>query len=121
MGTADLARGFDHWTDATLVAVEPEGAVQPLQKLHFVTAALGWKFAVTIDVLEVDAQSHRLHLHVHRLSRGSHAVPARSLTGYYAVPANTGGRAEWRLVGEAGFEPATPWPQPRRPTPRSSG
>ena len=57
--------GYDHWTDATLVAVEPEGAVQPGQKLHFVTAALGWKFAVTIDVLEVDAQSHRLHLHVH--------------------------------------------------------
>ncbi len=54
--------GYDHWTDANLVAVEPEGAVQPGQKLQLVTAALGWKFAVTIDVLEVDADSHRLHL-----------------------------------------------------------
>lgn len=58
-------QGFDRWTDAILVAAEPEGAVQPGQKLHFVTEALGWKFAVTMDVFEVDADSHRLHLHVH--------------------------------------------------------
>jgi|SRR5215469_14752924 len=57
--------GFDSWADATLVAAEPDGAAQPAQKLHLVTGALGLKFAVTIDVLDVDAENHQLHFLVH--------------------------------------------------------
>ena len=57
--------GFDTWADATLVAAEPHGAAQPGQQIHLVTGALGLKFAVTIDVLDVDAQSHRLRFLVH--------------------------------------------------------
>ncbi len=54
--------GYELWTDATLVAAEPEGPAQAGQLLHFVTRALGWGFAVTIEVLEVDAGRRRLHL-----------------------------------------------------------
>jgi len=57
--------GFDTWADATLVAAEPHGAAQPGQQIQLVTGALGLKFAVTIDVLDVDAQSHRLRFLVH--------------------------------------------------------
>lgn len=52
--------GFDYWTEAVVVAVEPEGAARPGQLLHVVTRALGWAFAVTIEVREVDAERRRL-------------------------------------------------------------
>lgn len=57
--------GFDMWADASLVAAEPEGEAQPGQQLHLVTRAIGLNFAVTIDVLEVDADRGRLHFLVH--------------------------------------------------------
>lgn len=57
--------GFDSWADATLVAAEPYGVAQPGQKIHLVTGAVGLKFAVTIDVLDVDAEDHRLRFLVH--------------------------------------------------------
>jgi len=57
--------GFDKWADATLVSAEPDGAAQPGQKVHLVTGALGLKFAVTIDVLDIDRENHRLHFLVH--------------------------------------------------------
>jgi len=57
--------GFDTWADATLVAAEPDGAAQAGQKVHLVTGALGLKFAVTIDVLDVDSENHRLRFLVH--------------------------------------------------------
>lgn len=55
-------KSIDLWADATLVTVEPDGPVQPGQRLHLVTRALGWSFAVTIEVLEVDAGRRRLRL-----------------------------------------------------------
>lgn len=57
--------GFDSWADATLVAAEPYRVAQPGQKIHLVTGAVGLKFAVTIDVLDVDAEDHRLRFLVH--------------------------------------------------------
>lgn len=53
---------LDLWVDATLVAAEPDGPVQPGQRLHLVTRALGWSFAVTIEVVEVDSERRRLRL-----------------------------------------------------------
>jgi hypothetical protein len=53
--------GFDLWTDAALVAAEPEGRAHPGQLLHLATRALGWAFALTIEVLDVDADRRRLH------------------------------------------------------------
>lgn len=52
--------GFDLWVDAVVVAAEPEGPVRPGSRLHLVTRALGWRFAVTIEVREVDAERRRL-------------------------------------------------------------
>src|SRR5215471_7658479 len=54
--------GFDTWVDAAVVAAEPEGPAQPGQLIHLVTRALGWGFAVSIEVREVDAQRRRLRL-----------------------------------------------------------
>src|SRR5690348_6731500 len=54
--------GYDRWVDAALVAAEPDGPVQPGQQLHLVTRELGWTFAITFHVDEVDAERHRLHL-----------------------------------------------------------
>jgi hypothetical protein len=54
--------GFDLWSEAVLVAAEPEGRAHPGQILHLVTRALGWASAITIEVLEVDAERHRLHV-----------------------------------------------------------
>jgi uncharacterized protein YndB with AHSA1/START domain len=52
--------GFGYWTEAVVVAAEPEGAARPGQQLHVVTRAMGWAFAVTIEVREVDAERRRL-------------------------------------------------------------
>jgi uncharacterized protein YndB with AHSA1/START domain len=54
--------GFSMWSEAALVAAEPEGRARPGQVLHLVTRALGWAFAVTIEVLEMDADHRRLHV-----------------------------------------------------------
>jgi uncharacterized protein YndB with AHSA1/START domain len=54
--------GFDLWSEAALVAAEPEGRAHAGQLLHLVTRSLGWAFAITIEVLEVDAEHRRLHL-----------------------------------------------------------
>lgn len=51
---------FHLWADAVLVAAEPEGRARPGQLLHLVTRAIGWAFAVTIEVREVDAELRRL-------------------------------------------------------------
>lgn len=53
--------GFHLWADAAVVAAEPDGPARPGQVLHLVTRALGWAFAVTITVREVDAEQRRLH------------------------------------------------------------
>jgi uncharacterized protein YndB with AHSA1/START domain len=52
--------GFHLWSDAAVVVAEPEGAARPGQELHLVTKALGWAYAVTIAVREVDAERRRL-------------------------------------------------------------
>jgi uncharacterized protein YndB with AHSA1/START domain len=52
--------GFDLWADALVVSAEPEGRARPGQLVHLVTRALGWSFAVTIEVREVDEERHRL-------------------------------------------------------------
>jgi uncharacterized protein YndB with AHSA1/START domain len=57
--------GFDTWTDASLVAAEPEGPARPGQRLRLATSAFGHRFGMTIDVLEVDAQRHLLRLRVY--------------------------------------------------------
>lgn len=56
--------GFDTWADATLVAAEPDGPARPGQRLRLVTHAFGRRLPVTIDVLEVDAERHLLHLRI---------------------------------------------------------
>jgi ligand-binding SRPBCC domain-containing protein len=50
------------WTDAALVRAEPDGPAQPGQLLHLVTRAMGWAFAITMRVGEVDAERRRLGL-----------------------------------------------------------
>jgi uncharacterized protein YndB with AHSA1/START domain len=52
--------GFDLWADAKVVAAEPEEPARPGQRLHLVARALGWGFAVTIAVREVDVEGRRL-------------------------------------------------------------
>jgi len=56
--------GFHLWVDAAMVAAEPEGRARPGQQLHLVTKALGWAFAITIEIAEVDAERHRLRFQV---------------------------------------------------------
>jgi len=56
--------GFHLWVDAAMVSAEPEGRARPGQQLHGVTKALGWAFAVTIEIAEVDAERHRLRFAV---------------------------------------------------------
>jgi uncharacterized protein YndB with AHSA1/START domain len=56
--------GFDTWTDATLVAADPNGPARRGQRLRLATRAFGRGFPVTIDVLEVDDERHLLHLRV---------------------------------------------------------
>jgi hypothetical protein len=45
-----------------VVGAEPHGPAQPGQQLHLVSRALGWSFAVTIEVVEVDVEGRRLRL-----------------------------------------------------------
>ncbi|HEY4026591.1 MAG TPA: SRPBCC family protein, partial [Candidatus Dormibacteraeota bacterium] len=52
--------GFDLWADAIVVGAEPEGPAQPGQLIHLVASALTWRFAVTIEVREVDPDRRRL-------------------------------------------------------------
>lgn len=53
---------FDTWVDAKLIAAEPAGDAQPGQRLRLVTKEIGLTFAISMEVLEVDAEQHRLHL-----------------------------------------------------------
>ena|SRR2546427_6808321 len=55
--------GLDTWVDATLVAAEPAGPARPGQRLRLETA-LGRRWPITIDVLEVDSERRRLHFRV---------------------------------------------------------
>jgi hypothetical protein len=61
-GLLTSSEGVDTWADATLVAAEPEGPAQPGQRLRLTTQAFGRTLPVTIDVLEVNAERHLLHL-----------------------------------------------------------
>jgi len=54
--------GLDAWVDATLLSADPDGPARPGQRLRLETGALGRRFPVTIDVLEVDEEAHRLRL-----------------------------------------------------------
>jgi uncharacterized protein YndB with AHSA1/START domain len=56
--------GFDAWVDGIVVGAEPEGAARPGQLIHLVSSALTWRFAVTIEVNEVDVARRRLGLRV---------------------------------------------------------
>jgi uncharacterized protein YndB with AHSA1/START domain len=53
--------GLDAWADASLVWADPPGPARPGQRLRLTTPAFGRTFPVGIDVLEVDADRHRLH------------------------------------------------------------
>ena len=55
---------LDTWSDATLVAADPDGPARPGQRLRLATTAFGRRLPVTIDVLDVDAERHLLHLRV---------------------------------------------------------
>ncbi len=61
-GLLTRPESYDTWADAKLVAAEPEGDVRPGQHLRLVTRAIGLTFAITMDVLDVDAEHRRLHL-----------------------------------------------------------
>ena len=61
-GLLTSPRGFDTWTDATLVSADPEGPVRPGQRLRLTTRAFGLTLPVTFDVLEVDPDRHLLHI-----------------------------------------------------------
>src|SRR5205823_7288384 len=63
-GLLTRPEGFDVWTDATLVAAEPEGPARAGQRLRLETSALGRHWAVTIDVLDVDPERRLLHFRV---------------------------------------------------------
>jgi len=54
--------GFDAWADATLVSADPESRARPGQRLRLTTRAFGLTLPVTIDVLDVDPERHRLHV-----------------------------------------------------------
>jgi uncharacterized protein YndB with AHSA1/START domain len=57
--------GLDTWADAILVSADPAGPARPGQRLRMTTTpALGRTFPVTIDVLEVDVERHRLRFRV---------------------------------------------------------
>jgi hypothetical protein len=49
------------WMDAKLLRVTPEGPLAVGQRIELSTGPLH-RFTVTLDVLEVDALAHRLHL-----------------------------------------------------------
>ncbi len=84
-----------------MVVAEPEGTVRPGQRLHLVTRALGWTFAVTAEVREVDAGGHRLRL-LAELPFGGTSDEAVSV-------ARAGdGRALVRFDRQASFRPG--WP-----------
>jgi uncharacterized protein YndB with AHSA1/START domain len=56
--------GLDEWLDGIVVGAEPEGGARPGQLIHLVTSALSLRFAVTIEVVEVDVERRRLGLRV---------------------------------------------------------
>lgn len=56
--------GFHLWAEAAVVVAEPPGPAHPGQELHVVTKALGWAFAMTIAVREVDDERRRLAFQV---------------------------------------------------------
>jgi hypothetical protein len=56
------AGGINLWVDGVIVSAEPEGALVAGQRLDLVTRALARNFAVSMDVLEVDPATHRVHL-----------------------------------------------------------
>jgi len=56
--------GVDAWVDAAVVAAEPDGPARPGQRLRLEASALGRRWPITIDVLEVDSERRRLHFRV---------------------------------------------------------
>jgi uncharacterized protein YndB with AHSA1/START domain len=85
--------GFHLWAEAAVVAAEPPGLAQAGQELHVVTRALGWTFAMTIAVQEVDEEGRRLcfeveqpfGVHTEERVRVADAGEGRALVSYEAA------------------------------------
>lgn len=56
---------FGDWNDATFVSAEPPGPIAPGQVIHLAAPALGRKWALTIEVGEVDPQRRWIDLLIH--------------------------------------------------------
>jgi hypothetical protein len=56
---------YERWVDATLVSVEPPGALQAGQVVRLRTRAAGRWWPVRWDVLDVDPRQSRIGLDVH--------------------------------------------------------
>jgi uncharacterized protein YndB with AHSA1/START domain len=55
---------YDHWWDARVVRIVPEGKAAPGQVVHAKTSAMGWQWPVTLKVERVNPEQHQVQLHV---------------------------------------------------------
>ena len=56
---------FGEWQDAKVVEIRPRGPAQPGQCIKLDAPGLGWRFRVTIDVLDLDPHHRWIDLSVH--------------------------------------------------------
>jgi uncharacterized protein YndB with AHSA1/START domain len=58
-------RHLDQWWDAKVLRAEPDGPLEPGQRIEAVTREIGITFKVWFHVDEVEPAEHRLRLAVH--------------------------------------------------------